>query len=253
MANAAENKGTPQSFLQTFLSRPASSIPKGAQWAVTFNDLAASILPAIKAAYAREPGTGLWKTDEAASVILTDQYQTSKGCLFCQAIGLPGETINTNVESKIERGGFIASPVGGGRANFPNMRMTFLDTSVSFCDSFLRGWALATAHFGMVARSGEKNFRTGLTCWKFGITPQGPIVLQKMSFDGICCIGVSEEEYTYTPLTSPVNREATFVYHSYSLETTKVDNPAPYDPPAPTMAQSGLATQSGIAGAGMIS
>lgn len=244
-------KGGPSQFLQIFLSRHASSIPKGAQWAVTFDNLE-GILPTIEEAYKREPSPSSWKTQEAAKVILTQDYQVSKGCMFCQAIGLPGEGGTVNVEGKIAQSGFIGSYVGGGRNNFPEMRMTFLDTSISFCDSFLRGWSLATAHFGMVARS-DKNYRTNLTCWKFGITPSGPIVLQQMSFKGICCIGVSEEEYTYEPTTSPVRREARFVYHSYSLEATKLDNPAPYDPPAPTMAQSGLATQAGIAGAGLLS
>ena len=98
------------------------------------------------------------------------------------------------------------------------MRMTFLDTNVSFADSFLRGWSLATANFGMIMRSKPK-YRTNLTCHKFAITPKGPFIIQTMKFKDICCIGVSEEEYQYGPVTSPVLREARFVYNNYIIDT----------------------------------
>jgi hypothetical protein len=227
---AGENKGNPVDFLSRFLSRPASSIPKGAQWAVVFDNLQ-DILPSISKAYGREPNTiGAWRTEEAAAIILGPDYQTDKGCLFCQAIGLPGEATNTNVAGDLGGQGaqsaFIRSYVGGGRTNFPEMRMTFLDTHVSFCESFLRGWALATANFGMVARS-DIIYRTNLTCHKFGITPSGPIIRQTISFNGVCCISVSEEEYNYQTATAPLEREARFVYHSYTVNSYPIDNTAP--------------------------
>ena len=205
------------SFLDLFLSRPASSIPKGAQWAVSFDNLG-SVLPAIQQAYEYEPGgKNAWDTLDAASTILTDQYQTSRGCLFCQAIGLPGEGLTTTPEG-IQSNAFIRSRVGAGRNDFPAMRMTFLDTHISFADSFLRGWALATANFGLIMRS-DIPYRTTMTCYKFGITPKGPFVTMKMTFKDICCISVSEEEYQYSPASAPILREAQFVYNSYSVDT----------------------------------
>ena len=221
---SAENKGTPSYFLQTFLSRPASSIPKGAQWAVVFDTLESSILPAITLAYKREPGSE-WKTEQAAKVVLTEEYQTTKGCLFCQAIGLPGDGIVTVAGNNVKHGSLIGSYVGAGRNDFPLLRMTFLETNVSFVESFLRGWVLATGNFGLVARSGEKNFRTNMTCYKFGITPSGPVITQTMTFNGICCINVSEEEFNYTPATGPVERTAQFIYHSYSVDTVTGNSP----------------------------
>jgi hypothetical protein len=210
-------KNNAYSFLDNFLSRPASSIPKGAQWAVSFDGLG-SVLPAIKKAYDYEPqGLGKWKTLDAATTILTDEYQTSRGCLFCQAIALPGEG-QTPIAEGIQSNAFIRSWVGAGRNDFPIMRMTFLDTHVSFADSFLRGWSLATSNFGLIARS-DIPYRTNLTCYKFGITPKGPFVIQTMKFQGICCVSVSEEEYQYTPPSSPVLREAKFVYNNYMIDT----------------------------------
>lgn len=75
-------KNNAYSFLDLFLSRPASSIPKGAQWAISFDDLN-RVKPAIQQAYEYEPGgKNAWNTLQAAEAILTDQYQTSRGCLF---------------------------------------------------------------------------------------------------------------------------------------------------------------------------
>ena len=215
-------KGNIYEFLQGFLTRPATAIPKGAQWVVSFDDLN-DLLPAIQKAYDYEPNNiGKWSTINAASTILTKAYQDDRGCMFCQAIGLPGEGMNANVEGSIgstsNQNAFIRSYVGGGRNEFPKMRMTFIDTNISFADSFLRGWALATANFGMIARNDIK-YRTNLNCYKFAITPKGPFIIQTMKFKDICCVSVSEEEYNYNPGTSPVLREAQFVYNNYMIDT----------------------------------
>jgi len=221
--SSSSPKGAIHNFLQTFLTSPASSIPKGAQWIVSFetgeNTLARNIFPAIELAYKYEPNA--WKTKDSATSILTEFYQDTKGCMFCQAISLPGEGTDVNVEGNIKSNAYIRSYVGGGRTDFQQMRMTFLDTNVSFVDSFLRGWSLATANFGMIARSkrSEENYRTDIVCYKYAITPKGPSIIQTILFKDACCISVSDEEYQYTTSTSPVLREARFVYNSYSIDT----------------------------------
>lgn len=214
--SAADNVGNSHYFLNSFLSKPISNIPKGAQWAVQFGDLEAEILPAIEQAYKREPNQ--WDTSAAAKAVLTSEYQNVKGCMFCQAISVQGEGANVSPGGSLQQNALLRSYVGGGRQDMQKMRMSFLDTNISFCDSFLRGWALATANFGMVARY-DVNYRTWLTCWKFGITPTGPIVLQTVTFYGVCCVEVSSEEYNYDPPSSYVRREAQFVYHSYSVNS----------------------------------
>lgn len=75
-------------YLQNFLSRPASALPKGAQWVLTFegaftagNDTGYSeVLPiqAIKKGIRYEPRQ--WDIDKAMdAVVLTDEYQKTKG------------------------------------------------------------------------------------------------------------------------------------------------------------------------------
>lgn len=223
-------------FLGTFLSKPASAIPKGSQWIVTFETeepgtLKSRILPAIQLAYAYEPHGADWKTALAAQAILTDEYQSSRGCLFCQAIGLPGEGQTVNPGGNIQSNAFIRPYVGAGRNDFPQMRMTFLDTNVSFCDSFLRGWALATANFGLAAvpREDSRNYRTDIWCYKIGIGPEKPFILMTMKFKDACCISVSEEEYSYAPATNAVMREARFIFNSYSVDTQTGNQPEIYE------------------------
>lgn len=226
---SAEIVGNSEYFLNALLSRPASSIPKGSLWAVFFDDIGNKILPAIVNAYEREPQSASWKTENAAAIILSPSYQETKGCMFCTALSIQGEGANVTTGGT-PQGSYLRSYVGGGRQDLSKMRMSFLDTNVSFVDTILRGWALATACYGMVARTGYKNYRTNITCYKFGVSPTGPFVLQTVTFYDACCIDVSQEEYNYDPVTTFGKREAQFVYQSYSIDSEtgnsilKVDN-----------------------------
>ena len=219
MAFNTVNKGTSDTFINTFLTQPVVQIPKGAQWAIQFesNDFA-RLLSVIDLAYKNEPISNLWKTRQAANRVLSPSYQNDVGCLFCTGIDLPGEGTNVAAEGSIKTNGYIRSYVGTGREDFNQMKATFLDTNISFVESFLRGWALATANFGLVARNDNKNYRSKLYCYKFGISDKRPFILQRVVFDGICCIHVANEEYNYNPPTGPVLREARFIYHNYSID-----------------------------------
>lgn len=212
-------------FLSTFLTKPASTIVKGAKWAVFFENLESRILPAINEAYKGEP-TQSWNVDQAAKTLLTNDYQERHGCLFCQAISVPGEG-STPIAEGIKYNAYIRSYVGAGRNDFPVMRMSFLETNISFVDSFLRGWALSTAKFGMIARSYEdnKNYRTNMSCYRYTVSPYGVSISQKMYFEGICCINVDELEYNYDHPSSPTKRNAQFIYNSFFMDNVTNADP----------------------------
>jgi len=209
-------------FLQAVLSSPVGSVNRGSQWVVAFGDLQRNILPAITKALTYEGRQ--WQIDKAAQAVLANDFQSTKGCVFAQAIGIPGESLVVNPEGNIMSNAFLRSYVGQGRNQMPEMRMTFLDTNVSFADNFLRPWVIATGNFGMWAGTFEdqnENYRTDITCYKLGAyspaTP--PSVSLAMTFYGACCTSVSEEELNYTPVTSPVMREAKFIYNYYSINS----------------------------------
>lgn len=213
-------------FLDVLLKTPAGSIPKGGQWAVFFDDLE-SILPAIQNAYKGEPNANLWNTEKAAMSILNQNFHRTEGigCIFCQAIKIPGEG-STPIAEGIKYNSYIRSYVGAGRNDFPIINMAFLETNISFADTILRGWALATAKFGMIARDADsgKNYRTNMTCFKYTASPKGPQILMKVQFTGICCISVDDQEYNYDPMTVAIKRQAQFLYHDFYIDTVTDNN-----------------------------
>lgn len=211
------------SFFHHVLTTPAGSIPKGAQWIIAFEDLNERIVTkGITKAMGYENWP--WAIDKAAAVMTSDIYQKNSGCLFCQAIGLPGEGAGVAPEGNISSNSFIRSYVGTGRNQFPEMRISFLDTNVSFVDNICRPWSIATGTFGLMARESwsDDNYRTNLKAWKFAaFSPdEPPTITMAMTFYDICCTSVSEEEYSYIPPGgSPLLREAHFIYNYYSVNT----------------------------------
>lgn len=210
-------------FLQAVLSSPAGSINRGSQWVVEFDRLEYTVLPSIKLALTYEGKE--WSISSAIDAVLNENFQKNKGCVFAQAIDIPGESLIVNAEGNIQSNAFRRSYVGQGINQLPEMRMTFLDTNVSFADNFLRPWVIATGTFGMLARekSDQKNYRTNITCYKLGAfaPDKPPAVVQKISFFDACCVSVANEELNYAPISSPIMREARFIYNYYSVSDAK--------------------------------
>jgi hypothetical protein len=221
-------------FLQNFLSRPATSIPKGGQWVLVFegtddrytdqtstpsspkNDVIP--IQAIIKGTKFEPKQ--WDIEKAIATTLYTDFQEKKGCMFVQAVQIPGEANQVNPEG-LQQSGYIRTFTGAGRDAFQNLQISFLETNISFADNVIRPWVIATSHLGMIARSGPLNYRCNISIYKLGVLSQetSPYVAQKYTFYGACPISVTGEEYNYTQTTSPVNREATFVYHYYTVTT----------------------------------
>jgi hypothetical protein len=209
-------------FLEQFLSRPASALPKGAQWVLQFDAGNGAIVPveAIKKCIKYEPGG--WEIEEGMNLVLDKNYHETKGCLFAQAVQIPGESMVANPEG-LQTNGFIRGFVGGGRDTFPSLQVTFIETNISFVDNVIRPWIIATSHLGLIARSGEDNYRGTINVFKLGVIDsfKPPIVTQKYIFWGACPISITGEEYNYSPSNSPINRETTFTYHYYSVHSPK--------------------------------
>jgi hypothetical protein len=211
-------------FLYNILSTPVGSVWRGAQWVVSFDNLAGRVLPSIQKALKYEGKD--WLIDKASNAVLGDDYQNNKGCVFAQAITVPGESIVVNAEGNIMSNAFLRSYVGQGRNQMPEMQMTFLDTNVSFADNFLRPWVISTGTFGLWA-GGKDSYRTDIYCYKLAPYDSSqdnpdavPGVVMTMTFFDACCISVSNEELNYAPQTTTPMRQASFIYNYYSVDTT---------------------------------
>jgi hypothetical protein len=212
-------------FLEQYLSKPASALPKNALWVVDFENIE-EIKPAILRTAELEPGRNSsgdgWDITNGVSRIIDGYLKTPrKGCLFAQAVSVPGESFVANPEG-IQQQNLIRTTVGGGRDPYTGLQMTFIDTNVSFVDSVIRPWVLTTARLGLKARSRpDQRYRIDLVVYKLGVYSQTtpPEILQKYTFRGVCPISVSSEEFNYIAATSPINREVTFNFHYYTFET----------------------------------
>lgn len=214
---AVELQGQIPFFLYEYLGRPASALPKNGLWVVDFENLQ-EIRPALKEAAKLERRS--WNINENIDLLINTSEYKRKGCLFVHAIQVPGDSFVANPEG-IQQQNLIRAFVGGGRDAFTNLQITFLDTNVSFVENIIRPWVLATARYGMKARSGNKKYRVDFTVYKLGVisSVEPPIILQKYTFFGACPISVTSEEYNYVGATSPVLREASFVFNDYYVET----------------------------------
>jgi len=224
-------------FLQQYLGKPASALPKNALWVANFQGVDL-VKPAILKTATLEqygntaaastgsdpnnPETGSgWNVAKGLDVIIEKYLKNNnKGCFFVQAVSVPGESMVANPEG-IQQQNLLRTAVGGGRDAYTGLQMTFLDTNVSFVDSVIRPWVLTTARLGMKARSdANQQYRAIIEVYKLGIysPDKPPAVLQKYTFHGACPISVTSEEYNYIAATSPINREVVFNFHYYTFE-----------------------------------
>jgi hypothetical protein len=237
-------------FYEGFLSNPASAPAKSFFWILSFDGVYLESnpsaeqqflpIPAIKRACSRgeidgpSPGGSSevfepmpWNIDHAMKSLLISDYFDIKGCLFVQDVNLPSESITANPEG-IQTNGFMRTYSGAGRdANLP-LRISFLETNVSFVDNIIRPWVITTGHLGLIARSGDLNYRCNITVRKFGVLRPdfAPFEVCRWKFFGACPTEVLGEECTYTASTSPTLRAATFIYHYYKFESShdNIDN-----------------------------
>jgi hypothetical protein len=211
-------------FLQEIISSPAGALPKGAQWVLSFegkyDEPSKTPLPveAIKKGVLLEPQR--WNINKSIDIMMDERFQLTKSCMLIQAVEIPGESTTVNVEGT-QINGFLRSYIGAGRDAYNAIKMSFLDTNVSFVDNTMRAWVIATSHLGMLARKGVDNYRCNFSIYKLGITKreEPPFLLQKYTFYGACPVSVSQEEWNYSMSTSFMPRDVTFIYHYYTLDT----------------------------------
>jgi hypothetical protein len=83
---------------------------------------------------------------------------------------------------------------------------------------------LATAAFGLISRpkDDEKYYRTDMDCYMLGITQKDvpPVIMQKITFTGVCPVTIDAVERNYAPVSAPTVRQSTFVYNYYTVDTS---------------------------------
>ena len=205
-------------FLEGFLSRPAYALPKGAQWVVDFENLT-DVRTAIVETINNEPTK--WNLEQSLQFLVQNANIANKGCFFLQAVSIPEESMVANPEG-LHYNHYLRTITGQGRNPNTGLRMTFLNTNLSFVENVIRPWVVTTARLGLVARPQNQTYRQRITVYKLGFRSsfQSPFILEKYTFHGTCPIEVNSEEYNYTTATTPTLREAVFTYHYYDIDTS---------------------------------
>lgn len=224
MASIDSNTAFIPDFYDIFLSEEGTSIYRGSSWIVKFNNIS-SIESAIKKATQWEPNE--WNIATGFKYVTnSNTNEKGNGCMFAQAINIPGESFQPVPGGNISSNAFIRPYIGAGRNAFPLLRMSFLETITSFTDNFLRPWVLATQTFGMLApQNANENYRlNSVECFKLSPYSSGeentPDITMQYVFYNVSCVSVGEEEFNYNPINSPIVRDAQFVYSHYAINPT---------------------------------
>lgn len=220
-------------FLQSILSTPAGSLPKGPLWVVVFDGsfdsnpgtayIGGTGIPKIVNSIADyEPRLPKWNINNAVSTICSDNFLKTKGCILAQNVTLPGEQLYYTTEG-LQYNGYIRGTVGNGRQDNETLRIGFLNTNVSFVDNVIRPWVIMTGHLGMIARPSNQQYRTNIQVHRLGVSEakSPPFVLQTFTFWGACPISIDAEEYTQNDQGNVTIKTASFTYQWYTVDSSK--------------------------------
>lgn len=208
-------------FLTSLLSTPIGSLPKVPLWAITFSEIPLWIIQNIT--YIHSGYTGTYKAPDAklTEKLAKGVLMSERGCLFAQAVSVPGDGFTSNAEGT-QSNGLYREYVNQGRDDLNKIKVSFLDTTISFTENIIRPWAVATSHLGMIARSGYLKYRTDMFLYRWspgmGKDNRTPFVYQTWTFKNVCPINVSNENIEYTPQTGVIRRDVDFVYQSYNTQ-----------------------------------
>jgi len=210
-------------FLDQVLSQPAGALPNNSQWVLIFESFPQVILRVSEF----EPGMPeSWEIKKAFDRITSNDFQKTKGCMLAQSVVLPGDGAIVNLENTLSFNGLIPGKLGAGRNVPTSLRISFLETNVSFIENVIRPWIITTSHLGMVCRKGTPNdYRTNLTVFKLGIysSSQPPIITQRYEFEGVCPISLSDEEYNYENNAVPTRSDVDFAFRHYTVSSRQND------------------------------
>lgn len=164
-----------------------------------------------------------WNSSSAINSTWTSDTQDVIGCVFAQAVKIPGETVNIEHVGIVEgsRRGFINAPIATGRADFEPLEISFLETNQSFSDGVIRPWSTLVNHRGLIATNSSASIKANITVYQLGKAgEQSPNFPRKIwTFQDCAPVNVASTDLSYQ--AGEVHKHQTsFVYNSYSLQTT---------------------------------
>jgi len=161
-----------------------------------------------------------WGIGRIVTDTWTEQTQETVGCIFAQAVEIPGEKADIDYAGISTGGkrGFINAPFSKGRQNFSNLQIMFLDTNQSFTDGVLRPWTILAMHEGLLARPKDKSIKADIHVYqlaKAGTTTPN-VITKSWTYRNCVPVEISKDDLKYDG-TSIIKRQAYFTYTTYDL------------------------------------
>lgn len=161
-----------------------------------------------------------WDVTNIVRDTWTDQTQNIVGCIFAQAVDIPGETIKTEKVGITEGSnrGFINANIINGRNDFEPLVAGFLETNQSFVDGVLRPWNILVAHDGLIARPRNQSIKADIHVYQLAKTGEySPNAVRKAwTFTDCVPSVITSEQLTYNS-GDYGKRQASFIYNSYYI------------------------------------
>ena len=169
-----------------------------------------------------------WDTGSAVDATWTDATQDVIGCIFAQAVRIPGESMGIEHAGITEgsRRGFINAPIATGRGDFEPLELTFIETNQSFTDGVLRPWTIIANHEGLIATAPGNSIKSDIYIYQLAKagnhTPN--IIRKAWRFKDCVPVNISSDDLTYGSSSDHGKRQTQFVYNSYSMQSPAYNN-----------------------------
>lgn len=218
--NSLVNDNIYEQFLYRLLFS-SNSIPLQSQWFMLINELpkpgSSNHLIKELNRYTVED----WEIEDGYKEGISDEFHNkSNGCIFAQAVVLPGDGITVTRQGS-ENTGYLRGLTGSGRKNFEELTTSFLDTNTSFTDFVLRPWVALVGYKSLK----DQTLKSTITIFNLKKTGAGnPLRPRKTTtFHNCVPTSIDSEEYNYLG-DKIIQRKVTWSYDYYIVKTESRTN-----------------------------
>jgi len=233
------------------LGQQDTSIPIQSQWVLVFDHFPTDVITDVKVleAFSSSQGALSWDIQNAFSKAIANPLQTTKGCIFAQAVNLPPDGFE-NARVGEFYGGYVKGLISTTRKEFGTFSASFLETNLSFADAVLRPWSIVVAHKSLIARDAamqsvtsagpNKALKTRITVMQLGKAGWGvtPVIRKQFNFYDCVPCSIDSEEYSYEG-EKVVQRQVEFLYTYYTLQSMNTNASTSNATPLPPLYQQG--------------
>jgi len=110
-----------------------------------------------------------------------------------------------------------------GRQNLTNLDITFIETTDSFLDYFMRPWVVAASQFGLFTKrdkeNSSQNFKTKIEIYFYDkLSPDGTGIRKRLLFNDAVPLEVGGYEASYGKTVGMRTTKTSWIYSTYEIK-----------------------------------